>query len=59
MEFTEKYGLSRGIRLEFIEGGHEFVLASPDCAHIPLLIAEFALGAGGIPPRSASFDEEF
>jgi predicted alpha/beta-hydrolase family hydrolase len=42
-EVTEDYQLSRSIRLEFIDGIHEFEIDTPRCAHVPQLIAAFAL----------------
>jgi predicted alpha/beta-hydrolase family hydrolase len=60
VELTENYALSPSIRLEFIDAGHEFVLASPPCADVPRLIANFALGDWRVPAtQAARFDERF
>jgi predicted alpha/beta-hydrolase family hydrolase len=43
IEVTEDYHLSSSIRLEFFDGGHEFVASARQCAHIPHLVHAFAL----------------
>jgi pimeloyl-ACP methyl ester carboxylesterase len=42
IDVTENYLLSPSIRLEFVDGTHELVMDSPQCAHIPQLIRVFA-----------------
>ena len=42
VEVTEDYHLSPTIRLEFVEGNHEFASTAPRCAHVPQLVHAFA-----------------
>jgi hypothetical protein len=60
IDVTENYLLSPSIRLEFVDGTHEFVIDTPQCAHIPQLIRVFA-GEGWRQPidQSALFDEAY
>ena len=59
-ELTENYQLSQSICLEFIDGIHELEIGTPQCAHIPRLIAAFALQGWRNPiDQFALFDEAF
>jgi hypothetical protein len=59
-EVTENYQLSPSIRLEFIDGAHEFVMDVPQCDHIAQLIREFASEGWRVPvDQSTLFDEAF
>jgi hypothetical protein len=60
IEVTEYYHLSPSISLEFVDGGHEFMLDAPQCAHIPHVIRAFAREGWRHPvDQSALFDEAF
>jgi hypothetical protein len=60
LDVTENYHLSPSIRLEFVDGNHEFVIDTPPCAHVPHLIRAFACEGWRDPAdQSALFDEAF
>jgi pimeloyl-ACP methyl ester carboxylesterase len=60
VDVTENYRLSPSIRLEFVNGTHEFVIDTPQCAHVPHLIRAFAREGWRDPvDQSALFDEAF
>jgi hypothetical protein len=60
LEVTENYLLSPSIRLEFVDGDHEFVSDAPQCAHIPQLIRAFVSEGWRHPvDQSARFDEAY
>jgi hypothetical protein len=60
IEVTENYLLSPSIRLEFVDGAHEFVMDAPQCAHVPHVIREFARGGWQDPvDQSTLFDEAY
>jgi len=60
IEVTEDYHLSPSIRLEFVEGNHEFASNAPQCAHVPQLVHAFAREGWRHPvDLSDLFDEAF
>ena len=60
LSLTEDYALSHAIGLHFFSGQHELSFESPECAHLPALITEFAGGGWRrLGHRRARFDEGF
>ena len=60
VEITENYHLSPSIRLEFVDGTHEFMIDTPRCAHVPHLIRAFVREGWRDPAdQSALFDEAY
>jgi hypothetical protein len=60
IDVTENYLLSPSIRLEFVDGTHEFVMDAPQCAHVTHLIRAFAREGWRDPvDQSALFDEAY
>jgi pimeloyl-ACP methyl ester carboxylesterase len=60
VDVTENYQLSPSIRLEFVDGTHEFVIDAPQCAHVPHVIRAFAREGWRDPvDQSALFDEAY
>jgi hypothetical protein len=60
IDVTENYLLSPSIRLEFVDGTHEFVVDAPQCTHVPRLIRAFAREGWRDPvDQTALFDEAY
>jgi hypothetical protein len=60
IDVTENYLLSPSIRLEFVDGTHEFVIDAPKCAHVPHLIRAFVReGWRDSVDQSTLFDEAY